>query len=105
MLRHCVTVTGGEDERCLLSLADVLAALRQYRDAAATYTTVMSLREKYEPLDSTVTDERVAFLAAGNYIMAGDIPDAETVVTRLKTLNPESPLLPGLEEKIASVKR
>lgn len=103
-LRLCVEATGGEDERCLLALADALAGLGRFRDAGLAYTAVWNLREIYEPLDS-LTIGQIGLLAAENYINAGDIVHAEATLERLKAASPETPGVPLLEEKIRTARR
>jgi spermidine synthase len=105
MLRHCIEVTGGNDERCWLSLAGALAALGKYRDAGGAYSRVMTLRESYEVLDSTATTEGIAVLAAESYLNAGDIPNAETMVARLKSFDPASTEVAALEGKLRASKK
>jgi predicted membrane-bound spermidine synthase/tetratricopeptide (TPR) repeat protein len=105
LLEESVELSGRNDERYFIWLANILTSARQFEGAGEAYGAALTLRDTYEPIDNSVTDEQLAFQAADRYLTAGKFEQAEQYVERLKQINPDHTELPNLIQHLTAGKK
>jgi len=100
LLRRSIDLTQGQNELYYLALARIYHASGSYGDAAEAYGSALKLRDMYEPMDAALTDERLAALAADDYLTAHDPEKAISYIGRLKEIDSLSAELPALRHHL-----
>ncbi len=105
LLQQSVELSGKNDERYFIWLADMLTSARRFEEAGEAYGAALKLRDMYEPLIESITDEQLAFQAGDRYLTAGKYDRAEQFVERLKQINPSNTELPNLINQLTAGKK
>ena len=105
LLQRSIELSGHKNERYFIDIAAVLTFSGEYKEAADAYAYALNLRNSYDSRDTSMSNEQLAFLAAGNYLNAHLAAQADIYVERLKRLNPHYENLPDLSRKLAEEKK
>jgi tetratricopeptide (TPR) repeat protein len=104
-LRRGAELTERQDERYFIRLGEFLSATGKPAEAAEAYAAALTLRDTYEPMETSLTDDELAFLATRNYLDAHDTASSLIYLDRLKELNPQHVALSSLALELAAEKK
>ncbi|HUL44263.1 MAG TPA: fused MFS/spermidine synthase [Bacteroidota bacterium] len=100
LLRRSIDLSEGQNELFFLDLGRVLRAAGNFQGSADAYGSALQLRDKYEPMDASVTDEQLAALAADGYLTVHDAGKAAEYIGRLREIDSLSAELPALMRRL-----
>jgi spermidine synthase/tetratricopeptide (TPR) repeat protein/MFS family permease len=105
LLQESLELSGRNDERYFIWLGNILTSAQRFEDAGEAYGAALKLRDTYEAVENSVSDEQLAFQAADRYLTAGNFEQADQYVERLKLINPSHSQLPNLIQQLTAGKK
>jgi hypothetical protein len=104
LMRRCVALSEGRDERFLIRLAEMLTITGKNGEAAEMYAAALDFRKNHEPQETNVTNAELLSRTASACLAAGRRGDAGRWIDRLAAEYPDAADLPVLRQQLTDKK-